>query len=180
MGKSGERDHDFRRCADRSASRRGATAAIGESIIGLIACRIPDNPGSRRGLVAAVLPRRFDEHRTVQRLGRLCAADRPPAGADIDLAQDFGALPEFRRHFHHDVVLVPRGVNGGHLPLTEGIVQRVIDLTHHKPKPRRGGTGAADTLKATKPRHPGRPARPSRDPASQAAGSRLSAALRPG
>ena len=106
----------------------------------LIARRIPGNPGCRRGLIAAVLSRGFDEHRAVQRLGRLCAADRPPTGADIDLAQDFGALPEFRRHFHHDVVLVPRRVNGGHLPLAEGIVQRVIDLTDRKPEPRRRGT----------------------------------------
>ena len=48
-------------------------------------------------------------------------------GAHVDVAQDVGPLPVRRPHFHHDVVLVQRRVGDRHLPLAEGIVERLVD-----------------------------------------------------
>jgi Adenylate and Guanylate cyclase catalytic domain len=49
-------------------------------------------PRSRLG--GALPGRRLGYYGARQRLGSLCAADRTPAGADIDLVQDLGRLPE--------------------------------------------------------------------------------------
>ena len=56
----------------------------------------------------------------------------------MDLIERVGVLPELRRDLHHDMVLVERRVHRRHLPLAEGIVQRVVDRLLRKTQARRG------------------------------------------
>src|SRR5438477_9521187 len=44
----------------------------------------------------------------------------------VDLPQDQRVLPEFRRHFHHHVILVERGVHGRYRTLAESVVERAV------------------------------------------------------
>src|SRR5215469_2550452 len=74
-----------------------------------------------------------------QWLGSLRAADPAAAGADIDLVQYLGRLPELGRHLHHDMVLVLRLVDHRHLPLAKGVVKRVVDLADGETEARRTG-----------------------------------------
>ncbi len=86
--------------------------------------------GGRRG----VGENRCARHRA----GGLRAADRAAGGADIDVLQRFGALPELGRDLHHHMVLVEVLVDGRDLALAEGIVERVVDLADVDAEARRG------------------------------------------
>lgn len=68
-------------------------AGTGDRIVGLVADGEVGKGGERdhRGRAAVVLNRHLGEHRTNQRLRRLCAADPASASADIYLAQSFRA-----------------------------------------------------------------------------------------
>ena len=77
--------------------------------------------------------------RARDRAGRLRAADRAARGADIDVLQRLRALPELRRHLHHDMILVEIVVDRRDLALAEGVVERVVDLRRGDAEPRRRG-----------------------------------------
>src|SRR5204863_2406187 len=64
--------------------------------------------------------------------------DRAIGRAQINLIQSFRALPEFRINFHNHVILVQGREHRRHLPLTEGIVKRVIDQLRRDVQARRG------------------------------------------
>ena len=65
--------------------------------------------------------------------------DQPAgAGAHVDQVERLGVLPELRRDFHHDVVLVQRRVHRRHLPLPERVVERVVDSLLRESEPRSG------------------------------------------
>ena len=66
----------------------------------------------------------------------LAAAGR----AHVNIAQGLRILPEFRRDFHHHVILVQRRVHGGYLALAEGIVERGVDQLRRNAEAR--GRGA--------------------------------------
>ena len=68
------------------------------------------------------------------RRGRFCPRCRSARGADVDILQRLRALPVARRHFHDDVVLVLRAVDGGDLALSERIVKRVVDFAGVDPQ----------------------------------------------
>ena len=77
------------------------------------------------------------------------AADGAARGADVDVAQRFGALPELRRHLHDHVVLVQVVVDRRDLALAEGVVQRVVDLASRSRRAARRWRGrSADRLQA--------------------------------
>ncbi len=57
---------------------------------------------------------------------------------DVDVAEGVGALPELGRHLHHHPVLVELGVDGRHLALPEGAVERLVDEPRAHPEPGRG------------------------------------------
>ena len=52
---------------------------------------------------------------------------RPLGRPDVDGVQGVGVLPVLGRHFHDHVVLVERGIHGGHLALAECVVECVVD-----------------------------------------------------
>ena len=62
--------------------------------------------------------------------------------ADEDVPQGFGIEREVLFDLHHDMVLIERFINRRDLPLTEGVVQRVIDRGQRDSQSR--GSGAID------------------------------------
>ncbi len=54
----------------------------------------------------------------------------PPDGADIQVLENLRVLPELRRHFHDDMILLRTEgiVDGGDLRLGKGVAQRIVDL----------------------------------------------------
>ena len=65
----------------------------------------------------------------------------PLGDAHVDIPQGLRILPEFRRHFHHHVILVQRCVHGGYLALAEGVVERVVDQLRRDAEARRPWRG---------------------------------------
>ena len=51
----------------------------------------------------------------------------PARRGDVDLVEELRILPEFGRGLHHHVILIQVRVHGRDLPLSEGIVYRVVD-----------------------------------------------------
>jgi len=62
----------------------------------------------------------------------------PVFRAHVDQVERLGALPELRRNFHHDVVLIQRREHGGHLALAERVVQRIVDSLLRESQARTG------------------------------------------
>ena len=52
---------------------------------------------------------------------------RPGGGLDVEIVERVGALLEFRIDLHDDVVLVDALVHRGDLPLSESVIERIID-----------------------------------------------------
>src|SRR5450631_654983 len=75
--------------------------------------------------------------------GEVCQCvqrNRLPLGrSHINLAQELRVLPKFRRSLHDDVILIQRRVHGGYLPLSERVVQSVVDQLRRNTEARRGG-----------------------------------------
>jgi len=63
-----------------------------------------------------------------QRYG--CAARR----SQVNILQGLSRLLELRRHFHDYVVLIQRAVHGGYLPLSECIIERIVDVLRSHPQ----------------------------------------------
>src|SRR5215831_10042345 len=60
----------------------------------------------------------------------------PISGRYVDIPEGIGILRKAGIHFHDDVILVQPRIHRRHLPLTEGIVQNVIDRLLSDTKPR--------------------------------------------
>ena len=63
---------------------------------------------------------------------------RAAGGAQVNILQSLGRLLELRRDFHDHVVLVERTVHGGDLPLSEGVVERIVDVLRGYTQPAGG------------------------------------------
>src|ERR1700676_4427705 len=87
------------------------------------------------------LPLVIDGQRRSARLKSRERAQRnllPGGRVHINVLQRRWILLELRVHFHHHVILVELGENRGDLPLSEGVVQRVIDVPGQNSQPRGG------------------------------------------
>ncbi len=52
----------------------------------------------------------------------------PVGGMHVDVLQRVGILLEVGLHFHHHVILIELGEDGGDLALAEGVVEGIVDI----------------------------------------------------
>ena len=68
-------------------------------------------------------------------LVRTRAPRRRPGSRNIDVLQFGRTLRIARVDLHHDVILVVGLINDRHLPLSEGVIKRAVDLRRAEPQP---------------------------------------------
>ena len=126
-----QRHHRLLRRADRRSGRCAAACAVRERIELLIA------HGVGRDLCRGIGRRRCHDRRSGHRARCLRAAGGRRGGTHINVFQRFRALPELRRDFHRDMILIERVVDRRNLALPERVIQRVVDLGERNTQPRR-------------------------------------------